>query len=143
MRTKKYAKRFAIGATLFLIVAALIPTPKDSPKSAAATTTTTVTKAAPEPKPIHKAKAHKAKAYKAESKPEAKVEAPEQTAPAPEPAPTPESSMTSSQENAIESAQSYLDMGGFSKSSLIEQLSSSAGEGFTPAQARYAADTAY
>jgi hypothetical protein len=44
---------------------------------------------------------------------------------------------------AVESAQSYLDMGGFSKQRLIEQLSSSAGEGFTLAQARYAANKVY
>ena len=37
----------------------------------------------------------------------------------------------------------YLDLGGMSKSALIEQLSSSAGEEFTPEQAQYAADKAY
>jgi hypothetical protein len=36
-----------------------------------------------------------------------------------------------------------LDMSGFSKKGLIEQLSSAAGEGFTPAQARYAANKVY
>jgi hypothetical protein len=41
---------------------------------------------------------------------------------------------------ALESAQSYLAMSGFSKQGLYEQLSSSAGEGFTPAQAQYAVD---
>jgi Host cell surface-exposed lipoprotein len=34
-------------------------------------------------------------------------------------------------------------MDSFSKDALIEQLSSSAGEGFTPAQAQYAADKVY
>ena len=51
--------------------------------------------------------------------------------------------MTAGQENALESARSYLDMGGFSRKGLIEQLSSSAGEGFTQADARYAADRAH
>jgi hypothetical protein len=37
--------------------------------------------------------------------------------------------MTSGQKNALDSAQSYLDMQGFSKAGLIQQLSSSAGEG--------------
>jgi hypothetical protein len=41
---------------------------------------------------------------------------------------------------ALESAESYLAMSGFSKKSLYEQLSSSAGEGFTPAEAQYAVD---
>jgi host cell surface-exposed lipoprotein len=48
--------------------------------------------------------------------------------------------MTSGQENALESAQSYLDTGGFSKAGLIEQLSSSAGEGFSKADATFAAN---
>jgi hypothetical protein len=41
---------------------------------------------------------------------------------------------------ALESAQSYLAMSGFSKQGLFEQLSSSAGEGFTQAEAQYAVD---
>jgi hypothetical protein len=39
---------------------------------------------------------------------------------------------------ALRSAESYLEMSGFSKQGLYEQLSSSAGEGFTQAQAQYA-----
>jgi hypothetical protein len=41
---------------------------------------------------------------------------------------------------ALESAESYLEMSGMSKKGLYEQLSSSAGEGFTAAQAQYAVD---
>jgi hypothetical protein len=48
--------------------------------------------------------------------------------------------MTSGQENALESAQSYVDMSGFSKKGLIQQLSSSAGEGFSKADATFAAN---
>jgi Host cell surface-exposed lipoprotein len=44
---------------------------------------------------------------------------------------------TVAQENARRSAESYLDLSGFSRSGLIEQLEY---EGFTPAQAAYAAD---
>ena len=40
----------------------------------------------------------------------------------------------------MESAQSYLDMSGFSRKGLIQQLSSSAGEGFSKADATFAAD---
>lgn len=39
-------------------------------------------------------------------------------------------SYTIAQENAIQSAQSYLDMSGFSRAGLIQQLSSKAGEGY-------------
>jgi hypothetical protein len=41
---------------------------------------------------------------------------------------------------AVESAENYLEMSGFSKQGLYEQLSSSAGEGFTQAEAQYAVD---
>src|SRR3954468_9459613 len=41
---------------------------------------------------------------------------------------------------ALQSAESYLAMSGFSKQGLYEQLSSSYGEGFTQAQAQYAVD---
>ena len=57
-----------------------------------------------------------------------------------EPAAKKEPEMTSGQENALESAQSYIDMGGFSKKGLIGQLSSSAGEGFSKADATFAAN---
>lgn len=43
-------------------------------------------------------------------------------------------------ERALESAESYLEMSGFSKQGLYEQLSSSAGEGFTQSEAQYAVD---
>jgi hypothetical protein len=41
---------------------------------------------------------------------------------------------------ALQAAESYLELSGMSKKGLYEQLSSSAGEGFTPAQAQYAVD---
>jgi hypothetical protein len=41
---------------------------------------------------------------------------------------------------AVESAESYLAMSGFSKQGLYEQLSSQAGEGFSQAEAQYAVD---
>ena len=44
---------------------------------------------------------------------------------------------------AVEAAQNYLDTMPFSKAGLIEQLSSSAGDKFTRAQARYAASKVY
>ncbi len=52
----------------------------------------------------------------------------------------PKPTMTVSQEQAIQSAQSYLAMGGFSRAGLINQLSSSSGEGFPKADAIYAVD---
>ena len=44
---------------------------------------------------------------------------------------------------AVESAQNYLDMGGFSEQALIQQLSSSAGDGYTREQATYAVSKVY
>lgn len=41
-------------------------------------------------------------------------------------------------EEAVESAQSYLNMSGFSAQQLYEQLTSSYGEGYTAEQAKYA-----
>ncbi len=49
-----------------------------------------------------------------------------------------EPDMTVSQENAIESAETYLDFGGFSKKGLFEQLSSKFGEGFSKNDAIFA-----
>ena len=46
--------------------------------------------------------------------------------------------MTTSQENAVESAKNYLDVQAFSKKGLIQQLSSSAGDDFPRADARFA-----
>jgi hypothetical protein len=60
-----------------------------------------------------------------------------------EPAAEKEPEMTSGQENALQSAQNYVDMTAFSKAGLIEQLSSAAGEEFSPAQARYAVSKVY
>jgi Host cell surface-exposed lipoprotein len=55
--------------------------------------------------------------------------------------PTPEEpEMTSGQENALQVAQDYIDLQGFSKAGLIDQLSSPAGEGFSEADATFAAN---
>jgi hypothetical protein len=43
-------------------------------------------------------------------------------------------------EQAVKSAKNYLDMTSFSRDGLIEQLSSSAGDGYTREQAVYAVD---
>lgn len=51
-----------------------------------------------------------------------------------------EPSMTTGQKAALESAQSYLSMGGFSRAGLVGQLSSKAGEGFKMADAVWAVD---
>jgi Host cell surface-exposed lipoprotein len=46
-------------------------------------------------------------------------------------------------EEAVEAAKGYLDTGSFSRNGLIQQLSSSYGDGFTRAQAVYAVNKAY
>jgi hypothetical protein len=48
--------------------------------------------------------------------------------------------MTRSQEQAVGSAQDYLEYGAFSRRGLINQLHSKAGEGFSLADATYAVD---
>ena len=52
----------------------------------------------------------------------------------------PESDFTVAQENAIDSAQSYLDMSGFSHDGLVEQLSSKYGDGYSVKDATVAVD---
>jgi hypothetical protein len=55
------------------------------------------------------------------------------------PAPPTTPAMTSSQQQAVESAQGYLtDNQGFSYSSLLKQLTSSYGEGFSQSDAKFA-----
>jgi flagellar biosynthesis GTPase FlhF len=51
-----------------------------------------------------------------------------------------EAAETLSQKNAIKAAESYLSISGFSKAGLIEQLSSSAGSGFSNQDAVFAVD---
>jgi len=48
--------------------------------------------------------------------------------------------LTTSQENAVGSAQDYLDYTAFSRQGLIDQLSSDAGEGFSVKDATFAVD---
>jgi predicted 3-demethylubiquinone-9 3-methyltransferase (glyoxalase superfamily) len=57
-----------------------------------------------------------------------------------EPAAKEEPEMTPGQENALEAAQNYIDLMGFSKVGLIQQLSSSAGDGYSRADATFAAN---
>ena len=49
--------------------------------------------------------------------------------------------LTGPQQNAVRSAQQYLNMTGFSRKGLIEQLSSGAGEGYSVADATAAVDS--
>ena len=51
-----------------------------------------------------------------------------------------EPTVTAGQAQALESARSYIEMSGFSKRGLIQQLSASAGDGFSKSEATYAAD---
>ena len=57
-------------------------------------------------------------------------------------APTWAGSLTRPQENAVRSAKQYLIVSGFSCRGLIQQLSSSAGDGYTVSQATYGAQKA-
>lgn len=50
-------------------------------------------------------------------------------------------SLTGPQKNAVRSAKQYLDMSGFSRGGLIQQLSSDAGDGYKVADATVAVDS--
>lgn len=52
----------------------------------------------------------------------------------------PKAELSAGRKNAIRSARSYLDLSGFSRAGLINQLTSKAGDGFSRADATYAAD---
>lgn len=58
-----------------------------------------------------------------------------------EPAPEAATGLTGPQKNAVRSAKQYLRMTGFSREGLIDQLSSSAGEGYDVADATAAVDS--
>ena len=58
-----------------------------------------------------------------------------------QPAIEPEPRLTASQKNAVRSAKQYLNMTGFSRDGLINQLSSSAGDGYDLADATVAVDS--
>ena len=66
--------------------------------------------------------------------------APVATTPAPPATTTPAApAMSAAQQQAVDSAQSFLSMGtGFSQESLLQQLTSSAGSGFAQADAQFA-----
>lgn len=55
--------------------------------------------------------------------------------------PTWAESLTGPQKNAVRSAKQYLSIQGFSRSGLIQQLSSDYGEGYNVADARVAVDS--
>lgn len=57
-----------------------------------------------------------------------------------EPKPTWEDGLTRPQKNAVRSAKQYISMQGFSRSGLIQQLSSDAGNGYSVADATVAVD---
>lgn len=58
----------------------------------------------------------------------------------PEKKPAPPRVLTPGQQNAIGSAKDYLDLSGFSRKALIQQLSSPDGEGYSKADATFAVD---
>lgn len=58
----------------------------------------------------------------------------------PKPAGEEEPNLTSGQENALGAAEDYVAFAGFSKQGLIDQLSSPAGDGYSKADATFAAN---
>lgn len=74
---------------------------------------------------------------KASATESAKETAPEEEA---EPVQATEPEMTAGQANALQAAENYLSIMAFSRSGLIGQLSSSVGDGYSKADATFAAD---
>jgi hypothetical protein len=72
-----------------------------------------------------------------EAAPTPEVETETKPAPKPKPKPKPKPELTVAQENAIESARSYLDFAGFSRKGLIDQL---VYEGYSKKDATVAVD---
>jgi hypothetical protein len=72
-----------------------------------------------------------------EAAPPAEAETETKPAPKPKPKPKPKPELTVAQENAIESARSYLDFAGFSRKGLIDQL---VYEGYSKKDATIAVD---
>jgi len=110
-------KQFGLAAAVLLVVCILITPSLDEPGKAVAVATEATSNADPEPgnEPI----------------PAAIEIAPEETEP----------SLTGPQNNAVRSAEQYLNMSGFSRDGLIQQLSSDAGEGFSVSDATAAVDS--
>jgi hypothetical protein len=126
-------------------------TPASAPASAATTTVTATAVASPAPTVTVTAVPATVTVTAtpvAAPKPAAPVAAPKPAAPAPAapvaaPKPAaPVQALTASQEQAVSSARDYLSLGsGFSRQSLIDQLSSSFGAGFSVADATVAVDS--
>ncbi|ASL39330.1 MULTISPECIES: Ltp family lipoprotein [Acetobacter] len=55
--------------------------------------------------------------------------------------PAEQNNLTAAQNNAVRSAKNYLDMSGFSRAGLIQQLSSDAGDGYSVSDATIAVDS--
>lgn len=77
----------------------------------------------------------------ASSKTSAAPDVPQVTSAAEEPEGAPSARLFGPQANAARNAQQYLDMTGFSRRGLIEQLSSDAGNGYNVADATAAVDS--
>jgi hypothetical protein len=132
---KGWAITTSVGAlvALFIVIGATgnsaTTTPLNSGVSDSATS-------APAPAPAAPAKAAPAKAAPAKAAPAPVAPAPV----APDPAPA-EPSLTASQQNATDAAKNYLSFAAFSRTGLIQQLSSSAGDGYPEADATFAVDS--
>ena len=112
-----------------------VKTDASAPAPSTASTPNTTPSTAPSAAPAPASPAPKAAAPKPAA-PAPNVAAPKQAAP---PAPT----TTVSQDQALLAAKNYLSMGqGFSRAGLIQQLSSQYGNGFSQADATWAADNA-
>lgn len=110
---------------------------KDAPDAAAPATTTVTATVTAEPEAAEAVTETVTETVTAE--PEAdETEADQTEAATPSATTAPSGDMTVAQENAVESALSYLEFMAFSRQGLIDQLTSEYGEGFDQADAEFA-----
>jgi hypothetical protein len=116
-------KRIVVAAVVVAVAGSLSACNVDSTKTASGDKTTTASQA-------------DSNSTNKSTKPNSAKSATAKNADAEKPAPK----MTLSQKNAVEAAERYIDFSPFSRLGLIRQLSSSAGDGYSKADATYAVD---
>jgi hypothetical protein len=146
-RNLGWLKATGVGLGTFVVGTAIGAAGGEAPPTAevAPAPTVTITQPAEAAKPVPTVTVTKPAAPLPKATP--KVAPKPKAQPAPTPtlttAPKPKATqpeLTASQEQAIGSAESYLEFTSFSRRGLIQQLSSDAGEGFSVADATYAVD---
>ncbi len=116
---KKFLQLIGLGFVLLVVISAIVSASKKSDNNTGTVNDSTIAPAAVTATPASNSAAPSSPTTSA----------------------APSSNLTESQQNAVQAAQSYLQLSGFSKQGLIDQLSSSAGDGYSLHDATVAVDT--